>query len=218
MSVMKSILPVPVAVVLIVLFGVIQGVATDRWATSSDLQDSLEVLPRVPSHIADWEGEDLPIDNDLSRMGILGSVQRRYRNKLTHATVVLLIVCGRGGPICVHTPDICYASAGYKELTPEVRRDIETNEKNQFVTCHFGKPDLVVPSRLEIFWGWSRDGGNWKAPENPRFSLARSRSLYKLYAIREFLPGTRSENSGATEAFLQSALPVIRQSLARSGS
>jgi hypothetical protein len=86
------------------------------------------------------------------------------------------------------------------------------------MVARFAKPGSLPPTQLEIFWSWSRDGVSWEAPENPRFSLARSRALYKMYVIREFIPKSRSESKPSCELFLQQALPVIGQSLSNLGS
>jgi hypothetical protein len=209
-------LPILVSLTLIGTLGVVHGIFTERWAPSGQLQNALEGIPRVPTQVGSWEGEDIHTDVDgLDRMGIKGCLQRRFRHHETREAVSLLIVCGPGGPICVHTPDVCYVGAGYKELNNETRQEIESSDgrKASFIVARFGKPSGVVPTHLEIFWAWSRDGVEWQAPENPRLSLARSRALYKLYVVREFVPGTRSETSDTAQSFLRQALPVIRQTL-----
>ena len=56
-----------------------------------------------------------------------GYLSRTYTNQGTGATVSLLIVGGKPGPISVHTPDICFSGAGYElkntpmqtSITPE---------------------------------------------------------------------------------------------------
>jgi hypothetical protein len=213
-------LPILASLALVGTLGVVHGIFVERWAPSGQLQKALEGIPHIPSQFDPWEGEDIPTDLDgLDRMGIKGCLQRRFRHHETRETVSLLIVCGRGGPICVHTPDICYVGAGYKELTNETRQEIESSDgrKDSFVVARFGKPGGVVPIQLEIFWAWSRDGIDWQAPDNPRLSLARSPALYKLYVVREFVPGTRSETSDTSQNFLRRALPVIRQTLPHTG-
>ncbi len=184
-------IPILVSLSLVGGLGVVHGIFTDRWAPSGQLQAALEGVPRVPMQFGSWKGEELPVDlSDLDRMGIKGCLMRQYRNPDNRETVSLLIVCGRGGPICVHTPDICYVNAGYKQISNEEQRVIESSDgrKAAFIEARFGKPDGVVPTQLEILWAWSRDGIEWQTPENPRLSLARSPALYKLYVVREFIP------------------------------
>ena len=211
-------LPLLVSLALVGTLGVVHGIFTERWAPSGQLQEALGVIPRVPLQFGPWEGEEIPFDlRDLERMGIKGCLIRRFRNRETRETVSLMLVCGRGGPISVHTPDICYATAGFKEITDETRQQIDCDDgqKAPFIVAKFEKPDGVVPTRLEIYWAWSRDGLDWVAPQNPRLSLARSPALYKLYVVREFNPGTRSETANTVRNFLRYALPVMRQTLSR---
>jgi hypothetical protein len=207
--------PILVSIALVASLGVVHGIYTDRWGPSGQLEQAVSALSRVPSQFGDWKGEDVPHDaEELTRAGIRGGVFRKYTNPLTRESVSFLIVCGRGGPISVHTPDICYGGAGYRQLEQEQIRDVESGDgtSHSFKVTRFVKPGAVVPTQLEIFWSWSRDGLNWQAPENPRLALARSRALYKMYVVREFMPN-RGESVPSCESFLRQALPVIRQTL-----
>jgi hypothetical protein len=212
---MRSTLPILASLALVVALGVVHGVYSDRWGRSAQLEQALAGLPRVPATIGDWSGKDLTLDPKvLEAGGIEGYFSRRYDNPRTGESVNVLLVCGRGGPISVHTPDVCYEGAGYRQLAPEKPKELDTGggRADAFNVARFGKPG-VEPKQMEIYWGWSRDGVTWQAPANPRLSLARSPALYKLYVVREFPPGSRSENVDSCEAFLRRALPVIRQTL-----
>jgi hypothetical protein len=211
--------PILVCLTLLLTLGAVHGIYTDRWGPSGKLEEALAALPQVPMKFGDWTGEDVPYEADaLTRAGIKGGVFRRFTNVRTRESISLLIVCGRGGPISVHTPDICYSAAGYQQLAPELRKEVENgeNQKDWFYVARFGKPAAVVPVQLEIYWTWSRDGVTWHAPENPRLSLARAPALYKLYVVREYAPKSRAEAAATSEKFLRQALPAIRQSLSSS--
>jgi hypothetical protein len=213
--------PILVSIVLVASLGAVHGVYTDRWGPSGQLEQALGGLSRVPSRLGDWEGKDEPFDaEELTRAGIRGGVFRRYSSSRSRETVSFLIVCGRGGPISVHTPDICYAGAGYRQLETEQRRDVLSNDgvNHSFMVARFLKPGAVVPTQLEIFWSWSRDGVEWQAPKNPRFALARLPALYKMYVVREFIPKKGGETQSSCESFLREALPTICQTLPNSGS
>lgn len=219
---MRSVLgPILVSIVLVASIGVVHGVYTDRWGPSGQLELAVSGLERVPSELAGWTGQDQEHDpEELIRAGISRGIFRKYSNSRTKETVSFLIVCGRGGPISVHTPDICYTGAGYRQLETEVTREVVSGDDSthSYKVARFVKPGAVVPTQLEIFWSWSRDGVNWQAPDNPRLALARSRALYKMYIIREFMPKSRLESVPTCENFLREALPVIRQTLPSSGS
>lgn len=214
---MRSVtLPVLASVALIAALGVAHGVATDRWAPSRQLERSLATLERVPTTFGDWSSEEIVLDPEsMARAGIKGWVHRRYRNTKTRESVALLVVCGRGGPISVHTPDVCYAGAGYRPTSDPAPKDLDCGEagKQTFRVSRFSLPGGVSQTQLEIYLAWSRDGRVWEAPQNPRLSLARSPALYKMYVVREFLPNTRAEGVGSCQTFLRRAILDIAKAL-----
>ena len=212
--------PLLLSLALVVALGVGHGLSTDRWGTSDELGRALGGLGRVPAAFGDWAGEDVPYAaEDMNRVGIRGAVFRRYQDARTGDVVSVLLVCGRGGPISVHTPDVCYAGAGFQQIADERRKGFETGggRADEFWAARFGKRGGVVPTQLDVYWAWSRDGRTWEAPDNPRLAFARSPALYKLYVVREFVPGSRSESADPCEVFLRRALPEIRQTLPPAG-
>ena len=209
--------PVLFGLALVGMVGVVHGTWTDRWGPSGQLQQALAALPRVPAAFGDWSGTDETLDaNTMTVGGIKGYVSRRYTNPRTSEAVAFLIVCGRGGPMSVHTPDVCYAGAGYRPVGPEQRRAVEAGGRaDQFAVGKFRKVG-VVPSQLEIYWAWSRDGVTWQAPADTRAALARYPALYKMYVVREYVPGSPAEGGDSCQNFLRRALPDIRQALSSS--
>src|SRR5216683_1282781 len=115
---MYRILPLLAGAVVVLAFGLLRGLATDRWGTAREPAASAEKLPSVvPLALDDdWLGKDTePISNQELAIGrIAGYVSRMYTNRRTGASVAVLLVCGRPGPIGVHTPDVCFAGAGYE--------------------------------------------------------------------------------------------------------
>jgi hypothetical protein len=213
---MRTAAPILTGVVLIGALGVAHGLGTDRWGSSGQLERAVASLDRVPPAFGDWSSEDLPLDTEtLVRGGIKGSVYRRYRNSRTQEAVTVLLVCGRGGPISVHTPEVCYAGAGYRPTANDSQKEVQADGGGQhtFRASRFAQAGGVSPHQLEVYLAWSRDGRAWEAPQNPRMSLARSPALYKLYVVREFLPSARSESSNPCQAFLRRALADLGAAL-----
>jgi hypothetical protein len=210
-------LPLAVLAVLAIGLGLVYGVETDRWRASQDLEAAVRRLQAVPAQVGDWKAIDLPFEaEELARSGIKGGLFRRYENARTGSAVSVLIVCGRGGPISVHTPDVCYTGAGYRAAGAQERKTVPvgpTGDRVEFWALQFAKPDAVVPTRLEIYWAWSA-GGPFEAPDNPRFAYARTPALYKLYVVREFAPTSRTTKDNACEQFLAQAVPQFRAALA----
>jgi hypothetical protein len=208
--------PILVSVSLVGTLGLVHGLATDRWGPSNQLEQALATLERVPAAFGDWSGEDVEYKpEEMVRGGIKGCVYRRYRNLRTRDSVMVLLVCGRGGPISVHTPDVCYAGAGYRPTAHAMQKDIDlgASGKHTFRVGRYAKPDGVSQTQLEIYLAWSRDGRTWEAPQDPRLSLARSQALYKLYVVREFVPNTRTESAESCYEFVRRALPDLGQKL-----
>src|SRR6478736_5172619 len=143
---MKSIIPLVVSIALVLAVGVVYGIQTDRWKISNELQEALERLPRTPTQVAEWHGTDVNEfeAEEMNRAGIKGWVYRRYET--SRDVVVVLIVAGRGGPISVHTPDVCYQGAGYRQVSDIARREITAgSETASFWESKFEKSNAIVP-------------------------------------------------------------------------
>lgn len=210
-------LPLAALAALSLAFGVGYGIETERWHPSPELDQALARLEAVPREVGDWKSTDLPFEpEEFTRAGIKGTVFRRYQNGRSGAVVSVLLVCGRGGPISVHTPDVCYAGAGYRAIGDQEKRVVAAGpggEAATFKALRFAKPDAVVPTQLEIYWAWSR-GGEFESPDEARFSFGRAPALYKLYVVRECGPNARAAKDNACEEFLRRALPEFRRALA----
>jgi len=215
---MRRTFPFLAAALIALLGGVAYGLRTDRWSISGDLQEAAARVADVPLSFGDWEGHDQKIDRrELAMAGIVGYASRRYENRRDGTAVGVLIVCGRPGPISVHTPDICYAGVGY-ELAGSPDRVPLTYAKPrraaETMWADFVKQGAVVPTQMRIFWAWST-GGPWKAPENPRLAHASHGALYKLYVTHETPGPAGPVGEGRGFAFLQAFLPELDRALTR---
>src|SRR5262245_11458400 len=113
-------LPYAAVTVLLLGGGIVAGLWSDRWAPSAAVEEAVDRLKGVPKQIRDWTGTDRTLTDDEVRAArIAGYVYRTYVNS-TGQPVTMLLLCGRSGPISVHTPDICYGGAGYKPETAKV--------------------------------------------------------------------------------------------------
>ncbi|MBA4067418.1 MAG: hypothetical protein C0501_27655 [Isosphaera sp.] len=219
--------PVVVGLVAVAAMGFVHGRYTDRWGPSGQLQAAVDRLARVPRTVGSgdeaWVAaaeHDVELEEAaLARGGITGYLQRRYRNPKTGDEVTALIVCGRGGPISVHTPDVCYANQGYAPESIDDRTEVPAADgrPGEFARGRFKLPNAVVPTRLEIHWGWSADGADWRAPESPRREYSHLPALYKVYVVREFA-SKKGEEADANRRFLAVALPEFRRALSAGGN
>jgi hypothetical protein len=183
---MTRILPLAAAVVLLASSAIVHGLWTGRWGLSTDVQAAAARCDDLPMTIGEWDGRAGQLDPGQIQVGeIVGYCSRQYVNRRTKQHVAILLICGRPGPVSVHTPDVCYAAtAGYVAGNPD---HYKAGADADFVTARFAKPG-PTPDPLRIFWSWS-DGGPWSAPENPRLTFGGSGALYKLYVIHD-LAGT----------------------------
>src|SRR5207248_510559 len=61
-----------------------------------------------------WDGAAVALDpRQTEAAQVAGALSRRYTHRYTHAAATVLILCGRPGPVSVHTPDVCYSGAGF---------------------------------------------------------------------------------------------------------
>lgn len=214
---MKRILPIVAAIAVVLSSGVAQGLWSHRWIASRDLEIAVTRLDRVAMKVGDWEGQDQEFDRrQLEQAEIDGYVMRRYKHRRSGASVSVLLVCGRTGPIAVHSPDICYAGAGYVLAADPVRKAVElagSGPPAEFWRGDFAKQHALAPLNLRIYWSWS-NGGPWKAPDNPRLAFAGSPVLYKLYVIHESSGGAaRSADTDPGVVLIQALLPGLAKSL-----
>src|SRR5205807_802913 len=164
----------------------------DRWGDQQVLADSAAGLAGLPMTIGDWEGQALDLQLSPRDEALMTRLMaRRYTSRLNASAVSILLVCGRPGPVSVHTPDVCYEGIGYEMAAAPVRyaaREGSSAASAQFWLADFERQQAAVPVRLRILWSWHA-GGAWQAPDDPRLTFARFPVLYKLYVIREMASG-----------------------------
>jgi hypothetical protein len=165
--------------------------------------------------LGDWDGEALALDPHHQAIGeIRGYLLRRYVHRSRKTVLSVLLVCGKPGPISVHTPDVCYPGAGFAQVAPPERRTVESSASPpaEFWTATFRQRDAVRPTRLCIFWSWN-DKAGWQAVDYPRLTFARAPALYKLYVIQETTGADPAEDTQPINDFLPVLLPALDKAL-----
>lgn len=202
----------PTALVVVVAIAIVQGRWSGRWSVGAEIERAAARLDDVPLRFGDWSGRDFELDEQQLAVGeIVGYAARRYRHE-DGREVTLLLVCGRPGPISVHTPDWCYGGAGYEtEHLPsdrEIASGPDRGDTARFAANLFLKEKAAVPMALRIYWAWNA-GGGWKAPENPRLAFAARPFLHKLYVVCNVDPAVEHAGEEECEQFLREFLPVV---------
>ncbi len=210
-------LPWPTLAALGVLaaVGISQGIRPDRTSASAEVQSAKLRLGHVAPSSGRWRSQELAIDRrELDGAEIDGCLLRRYSRDDGRA-VTAMLVCGRPGPIAVHTPDVCYAGAGFRMEQPATHFVVDLGDRSEtadFWSATFSKPGVLLPVRYQILWSWSSSLA-WKAEDNPRLAFASSPVLFKLYLIRELPSNDPGGVDGSTVDFLLGFLPTIREAV-----
>lgn len=214
---MSKILLPAAAFLMLAAYGVAEGIWTDRWDTSRAAEVAAARLGGVPRVVGAWEGEDQELDaRQVAMAELKGYVMRRYTHRDTGGVVSVLLVCGKPGPISVHTPDVCFGGLGYTLAAPPQRRSVEAAglpAPAEFWGGRFENRNAPVPEAMTALWTWSADG-RWRAPDNPRLGFARSGALFKLYVIRPVVEaGDRPAGDPGLDDFLRAFLPATQGAL-----
>jgi hypothetical protein len=201
---MLRFLPPLLAAVLVIGTGIVHGFWSDRWAPAVEPQEAADRYAAIPMTVGEWEGKDFdkPAENVP---GVVGSLQRRFTHRITGATVTVALVCGRPGPVSIHTPDSCYTASGYDFGT---RSPVALGPGTDFWTADAVRVKATEETRLRLFWAWNA-GQGWTAPDDARTAYARYPVLHKLYVLRELnsLAEPIKDDPGLT--FLRALLPEL---------
>jgi hypothetical protein len=204
-----------IATALLLMYGVAEGVWTDRWTVPAELEQSPARLAGLPLTVGPWTGEDETLDaRQVQRAELRAHVLRRYTHRSTGEVLTVLAVCGRPGPIAVHSPEVCFGGAGFALTAPAERRTIAAPGlagKTDYWVGRFEK-SAGVPEVLKIYWSWNA-GGGWDAVDDPRWSFAAQRALYKIYVVRQMARPDEPSEEDPVPGFLELFLPEVNRSL-----
>jgi hypothetical protein len=198
----------------LVACGLVHGYRTERWQPAVEATEAAGHLRDLPLEIGDWQGTEMEVKPGQAGAGVAGCIQRSYLHRPSGVTVSMALVCGRPGPVSIHTPDICYMAAGFSVGTP-ARSAVANSEAAMWRADAF-RATASDEKRLRIFWGWN-NGSGWVASENPRLEFARFPVLHKLYVIREMGGLNEANRDEPCEQFLQVLLPELDRALFAAG-
>jgi hypothetical protein len=200
-----------IAISLVLGSGICHGLWTQRWQPSEQRQQATVRIKTLPLQIGDWQGHEQEMEQRTFQAALIDAyLMRHYVRSTDGGTISVLLVSGRPGPVSVHTPDVCYAGAGYIQVKAAVRQTLpaETSTASaEFWLADFVKENSAVPTALRIRWAWS-SGGPWAAPDKPRLAFSRQPVLYKLYVIRE-IAALNEPVEDAAQDFLKLLLPEL---------
>jgi hypothetical protein len=204
-----------VAIVLVAAYGVAEALWSERWFPTAALRQAKERFDAIPRTIGPWVGEDRELDDRQAQVGeIKASLVRHYTNTETGASVNVLLVAGRSGPICVHTPEVCLGGGGWALTAPATRAKVEAaGGTADFWHATFRKGAATVPEDMEVYWAWN-PGAGWQAARSPRLEFLRQRALFKVYVSRSVSGlASREGEESPIPGFLQGFLPEVERAV-----
>ncbi len=177
----------PFALVFVVLFGVVAyGLFRPAAEPSREPADVQQRLDSIPRTIGDWVNKaDDPVPEKTVTVGRFQAyLNRVYAQPRTGATVSVMVLYGEPGDIGAHDPKVCYAGSGWTlDGIPGKARVGEADgglrEAAELWSARFRRQE----DALHVYWGWGANS-DWQAADNPRFTFARHRRIYKVYAQR----------------------------------
>lgn len=216
---MKRTLVALSAAALVIVCGVVHGTWTDRWQDApAATADAAARMGELPLEVGDWSGT--VFDVKKPRAGdVAGTIERRYQNRRNGDAVSVYMVCGRPGPVSIHTPEVCYAASGF--IVGTKSKAAVREQAGEFWSADAVKSKAGEETRLRIYWAWN-DGKGWQAPAgDPRWTFTTGRHppvLYKLYVLRDMQGPARAGKDDPCETFLRAFLPEMDHALFAPGS
>jgi hypothetical protein len=196
---------------LVLLSGLAHGLWTNRWATTAGPEAGAARLESLPMTLGEWDGQAQEMNpRELALAEVSGYVKRQYVNRRTGSVVSLLMVCGRPGPVAVHSPSVCYAGAGYEPVGATAKHAEPGTPPDEFWVSQFRKAEAAVPVNLRLWYAWNATG-TWQAADNPRVTFARYPILYKMYVVRELPRADEPLEEDPSVDFLRLLLPEIQK-------
>ena len=214
--------PLILGVLALIGFTVAEARMSGRFQGSDTTAEEFEaLLKRVPMDVGDWQGTDLPVEEQVKKTaGARGYVSRSYKNAITGEDVSIWLIVGHSKDVVRHTPDVCYPSSGFTTRAPENSLQpfvFDGKSMGDFYTNTFVKEDSMGRQLVRVFWSWykpSDDGKvTWKAPKIVRWEFGNAPSLYKLYFTSNMRDYRETTDESVCMKFAEEFLPVLDKAL-----
>jgi Protein of unknown function (DUF3485) len=192
----------PYALLFLALLGVVTyGLLRPSVEPSLEGPDAQARLDTVPRTIGDWTNStDNPLSDRTVNVGRFQAyLNRVYSHPKSGAAVSVMVLYGEPGDIGAHDPKVCYAGSGWDlDGLPRKARvgEVDTGKTtgSELWSARFRRQE----ESLQVYWGWGVNG-DWQAADNPRFTFARYRRIYKVYAQRVLATATATPSAATTD-------------------
>lgn len=197
------------SVVVLLAAGVAHGVLTSYWVNNAGMQTASEFIGKLPNSFGAWTGEPYELSREeIRQTGTKASYTVRLSSPEVRTPASIMLLCGQTRPLSVHQPTVCFLGQGLEisrtpesvvvpeakvESKPGAAAPKEDAKLGQFMTADFRPGAGSNNSPVRVYWAWSTDGVNWRAPDgtttdirispifvqdlrDPRFERFRSRA------------------------------------------
>jgi EpsI family protein len=183
-------------------------------AIAAGLNDSFP-LEELPMTLGPWQGEPTQIDEKIARgTGATQVVTRRYINQDTGVPVDVILLFGQAVGMYIHTPELCYPSAGFTLAGGPDARTIPTpSGAAPFRALVYSKGEGTAAQLQEVYYAW-RYNGRWSPEVGKQKHFERISGMYKVHVARHVTENERRDVGNPCEAFLRVLLPEMERRMA----
>lgn len=163
--------------------GLVHGFWSGRFDFTEGVKHAADRMEQVGLELPSWKGEVLDVQSSANSPAA-HHLFRRYVHRQSGRRVQVLLVCGKHGPVSIHTPDACYGASGFQVSSPSKRKWPAGEGTAEFWSSRMVKKRPTEQVQLRVFWSWNA-GKGWVAADNARLDFASSSLLYKLYLVHD---------------------------------
>ncbi len=171
-------------------------------------------LETIPLALGSWRGSATVIDEQIARgTGADQIVTRRYVNQETGVPVDVILLYGPAAEMSIHSPEVCYPSAGYIPVGDGAGKIVKAEGSNvPFRSLVYRKGEGASTDLQEVYYTWRYDD-RWSPEVGIRKRFERIPSMYKVHVARRLTERERRDVGNPCEAFLAALLPELERRL-----
>jgi hypothetical protein len=201
-----------VASFVMLLFGwVYRTLATQLEGPLTTTVIAPDALEGVPIRIADWVGEDLPLDEAIvTRTNTDTHINRRYSRGLE--SVSLYIGCGvRTRDLIMHRPDTCYIGAGWTRTGRSLRElPLCTGSILPCTVFEFSRGALNTTDKIMVLHYYIVDGHYCQSVSEWRYAFWRIGYVAQVQVVASLEALATDEATRIVSEFAAESAPQIR--------
>jgi EpsI family protein len=177
-------------------------------------------LASIPKILGDWEGRDEALDPQIARTtGSTDVVTRVYVHRRTGTRLEALLLYGPSTEMKVHTPENCYAAAGFTQPSGAEARTVKVKGGSAWpfhaLICTKGEGGQADTE--EVYYTW-RYEGQWTPGLVTQKRFERIPGMLKIQLGRRLQTGEAAIVGNPCEDFLAHLMPELDRRLAASAA